>query len=110
MGHSSEHIGLDCPKWRFADGGTARRVPLSSQQPQDHTNCGRCLVPRTLPAHLSEIEAAELALSQLHEAPRQPTCQLSSDLAAGRPALPSWQKTEAYDLCLDLSKNAGHDR
>jgi hypothetical protein len=28
----------------------------------------------------------------------------------GRPALPSWQKTEAYDLCLDLSKNDGHDR
>jgi len=20
MGHSSKHIGLDCPKWRFADG------------------------------------------------------------------------------------------
>src|SRR6267142_4173265 len=90
-GNSSKHIGLDCPKWSFAngqsrvaeclrsgggspkfhgrgtatwrvvvgdrqgggaDGGTARRAPLSSQHAQHHTNRGRCLIPRTLPAHL----------------------------------------------------------
>src|SRR5438876_11011777 len=35
-----------------ADGGTARRPPPSSQHAQHHTNRGRCLIPRTLPAHL----------------------------------------------------------
>jgi hypothetical protein len=29
MGHSSEHIGLVCPKWRFADGQS--RVAESSR-------------------------------------------------------------------------------
>src|SRR5712691_3206028 len=109
MGHSSKHIGLNCPKWRFADGqsriaeclrsgggsakfhgcGTAtwrvvvaigkavarmeerlgvrlfhrstRSITLTTEGALFLERCRRIF---------SEIEAAELELSQTHEAPR----------------------------------------
>jgi DNA-binding transcriptional LysR family regulator len=52
MGHSSEHIGLVCPKWRFADG-----ITLTAEGALFLERCRRIF---------SEIEAAELELSQTH--------------------------------------------
>jgi DNA-binding transcriptional LysR family regulator len=109
MGHSSEHIGLDCPQWRFAGGqsGIAECLRSGRGSPKFH-GCGtaawrvviggregsvadggtarRSLFHRstrsiTLTAEgmlflercrriFSEIEAAELELSQTQEAPR----------------------------------------
>src|SRR6202047_2323135 len=109
MGHSSRHIGLGCPKWRFADGqsgiaeclrsgggspkfhgrgtatwrvvvgdrqgggadgGTARRAPLSSQHARITLTAEGALFLERCRRIFSEIDAAELELSQTHEAPR----------------------------------------
>src|SRR5690349_8134439 len=97
MGHSSKHIGLDCPQWRFADGQSriAECLRSGGGSPKFHgrgtatrrvVRLGVRLLHRstrsiTLTAEgalflercrriFSEIEAAELELSKTHEAPR----------------------------------------
>src|SRR5258708_3622131 len=51
-GAATWRVVLGDRQGRGADGGTARRAPASSQYAQHHADRGRCLIPRTLPAHL----------------------------------------------------------
>ena len=63
MGHSSKHIGLDCPKWSFADGQSriAECLRSGGGGPKFH-DCGD---GNSAYRH----RRSELELSQTHEAP-----------------------------------------
>jgi DNA-binding transcriptional LysR family regulator len=85
-----------------ADGGTAPGAPAPSQHAQHHTNRGGALFLEHCRRIFSEIEAAEIELSQTHEAPRG-TLRVSLPLIgiSMMPALAAFMR--AYpEIILDL--------